>query len=115
MKFFLTPKKLWATPLGQYSAKLTKHCKPESFSWVAINLPPRQRSEGAWAVTRRFSAVERILDSQRPSDIYCCCLDLSMVPFEKVLCQIPFSIVTRDRKVPAAAAEIDLWLDKDLR
>ena len=66
-------------------------------------------------MARRFSAVERILDSLLPSAIYCCCLDLSMVPFEKVLCQIPFSIVTRDGKVPAAAAEVDLWLDKGLR
>ena len=66
-------------------------------------------------MARRFSAVERILDSQLPSAIYCCCLDLSLVPFEKVLCQIPFSIVTRDGKVPAAAAEFDLWLDKGLR
>ena len=63
----------------------------------------------------RFSALERILESQRPSDIFSCCLDLSMVPFEKVLCQIPFSIVTRDGKVPADALEVNHWLDKGLR
>ena len=74
-----------------------------------------KESEVAGAVAWRFSALERILDSQRPSDIFSCCLDLSMVPFEKVLCQIPFSIVTRDGKVPADAQEVNHWLDKGLR
>ena len=83
--------------------------------YVAITRLLRQGSEAAVAVARRFSAIERILDSQRPSAIYRCCLDLSMVPFEKVLCQIPFSIVTSDGKVPVAAAEFDRWLDKGFR
>ena len=74
-----------------------------------------KESEVAGPVAWRFSALERILDSQRPSDIFSCCLDLSMVPFEKVLCQIPFSIVTRDGKVPADAQEVNHWLDKGLR
>ena len=82
---------------------------------VITQLILRKESEVAGAVAWRFSALERVLDSQRPSDIFSCCLDLSMVPFEKVLCQIPFSIVTRDGKVPADAQEVNHWLDKGLR
>jgi hypothetical protein len=69
-------------------------------------------AEESGAIAARMASMERLLIARNPvADLIGCCLDLSLVPFEKVLCQMPFTFIRRDKDTAQEA--LDLWDEED--